>query len=125
MSTVFVGNISHGAPGEAILSLFNGIDGTFNNRESNVVAAVSFVYNRESRQFAGQAYFLYTTVELAEFTVQKLGNREFYGRPLYVVISNRRLDVQKSRHGNVVGASRAGEAIWDCVRPQTRNPRRE
>jgi RNA-binding proteins (RRM domain) len=116
-STVYVGNINRNAAELDILEISNSIDGTFARRESKVVAAVNFAYGRQSWKFNGFAYFLYTSVELAEYAVQKLHNREFRGRRLHVMISDRRLDVWRSRRGNVLGSSRAGAAIWECATP--------
>ena len=115
-STVFIGNVARSVSEMELLILFNGIDGTYGNQQPNVVAAVNFAYR--DGKFNGQAYFMYTTVELAEYAVRKLHDRKFHGRDLYVRISNCRLDVgNSSRRGNVLGSSRAGEAIWNCPPP--------
>ena len=77
---------------------------------------MNFAYN--GWDFSGQAYFMYTIVELAEFAVKRLRGRELHGRRLYVVQSDRRLNVGTSRQGNALGRSRAGAAIWDCPAPR-------
>ena len=123
-STVFVGNVARGVSEMELLTLFNSVDGVYGNQQSNIVAAVNFAY-REGK-FNGQAYFLYTTVELAEYVVQRLHNREFCGRRLYVKHSDRRLDTGNApRRGNVLGSSRVGAKIWDCpAQSQPRESRR-
>ena len=100
-----------------LLTLFNSVDGVYGEREPNVVAAVNFAYN--GGEFSGQAYFMYTTVELANFAVGQLRDRELHGRELYVVHSDRRLNAGTSRHGNTLGRSRVGAAIWDCAPPRS------
>ena len=79
--------------------------------------------------FNGKAFFLYSTVELAEYAVRKLNDKPFFGRKLWVLISEQRLNVRTAR-GNVLGSSRPGTKIWDCVpaagnREQTGNCERE
>ena len=114
-STVFAVNIPYEASEERVLEYFNGINGTFRPREPNVVLAVNFAYQHFSNQFDGKAYFLYSTVELAEYAVRTLNEVPFMGRRIYVLISDERLNVRGNR-SNVVGGSRAGTRIWDCTR---------
>ena len=88
------------------------MDGVYGPREPNIIVAVNFVY--DDGNFRGQAYLLYSTVALADFVVERMYNREFRGRRLYVRISNRRLNTDAlSRRGNSVGGSRGGERIWE------------
>ena len=113
-STVFAGNIEFEASEREILEYFNSIGGTFEPREPNVVLAVNFAYRRFTPHFNGKAFFLYSTVELAEYAVRKLNDKPFFGRKLWVLISEQRLNVRTTR-GNVLGSSRAGAKIWDCA----------
>ena len=61
-STVFACNLCYEATEERILEYFNGINGTFDARERNVIVAVNFVYRKSSSFFDGKAFFfvLYT-----------------------------------------------------------------
>ena len=112
-STVFVGNISRECSELEVLELFNSADGVFENRERNIIVACNFAYREGNLQ--GQAYFLYSTVALANFVVNRLHNRELRRRSLYVKISDCRLNTTNlSRRGNYLGRSRSGESIWDC-----------
>ena len=77
---------------------------------------LSTSYRRYTSQFDGKAFFLYSTVELAEYAVRKLHDKQFLSRKLWVLISEQRLNVRTTR-GNVIGSSRTGAKIWDCVRP--------
>ena len=89
------------------------MDGAFENRERNIIVACNFAYREGNLQ--GQAYFLYSTVALANFVVNRLHNRELRRRSLYVKISDCRLNTTNlSRRGNYLGRSRSGESIWDC-----------
>ena len=87
--------------------------GEFGNWERNIIVACNFAYREGNLQ--GQAYFLYSTVALANFVVNRLHNRELRRRSLYVKISDCRLNTTNlSRRGNYLGRSRSGESIWDC-----------
>ena len=114
-STVYVGNISRGATEQEVLELFNSVNGAYGNRQPNIVVAVNFVYDHG--KFVGQAYLLYSTVELAEFAVERMHERELRKRRLYVKISDRRFNTGGlNRRGNQIGSSRGGQRIWEFPR---------
>ena len=115
-STVYACNICYEATEERILEYFNSINGTFNPREQNVAVAVNFAYRKFTSLFDGKAFFLYSTVELAEYACEVLHRVPFLGRPPWVVISDWRLNVRSNR-SNLIGSSRAGPRIWECSRP--------
>ena len=48
---MFVGNVSRGTSEVALLTLFNSVDGVYEDREPNVVAAVNFAYS--NGEFSG------------------------------------------------------------------------
>ena len=122
-STVFVGNVGREVNEIDLLTLFNSVNGKYGRRQHNIVAAVNFAY-REGK-FNGQAYFMYTTVAIADYVVDVMHDVNFCGRRLYVRHSDRRLDTGGVRRGNVLGRSRSGAAIWERP-PRTKvgEPRR-
>ena len=113
-STVFVSNINYWATELEVLRLFNSIGGTYEERKPNVVVACNFAYLQGTDTFDGKAYFLYSTIELANFAVETLNSWYFKGRPLLVLISRERLNVRSNRGSSLIGSSRANERIWDC-----------
>ena len=115
-STIFVSNIKYWATELEILTYFNSIGGTFEDRKPNVVVACNFAYVQGTNQFDGKAFFMYSTIALANYAVETLNNKYFKGRPLLVIISRERLNVRFNRGSSLLGSSRANERIWDCYR---------
>ena len=113
-STIFVSNIKYWATELEILTYFNSIGGTFEDRKPNVVVACNFAYVQGTNTFEGKAFFMYSTIALANYAVETLNNRYFKGRPLLVIISRERLNIRSNRGSSLIGSSRANERIWNC-----------
>ena len=113
-STVFVSNIKYWSTEREVLELFNSVGWTYDERKPNIVVACNFAYVQETGEFDGKAYFMYSTIELANFAVETLNSWYFKGRPLLVLISRERLNVRFNHGSPLKGSSRANERIWHC-----------
>ena len=82
------------------------MDGVYANRQPNIVIAVNFAY--DNGNFQGRACLLYSTIELANFVVERMHNRELRQKRLCVQISSSRFELDRIGHrGYLVGGSRA------------------
>ena len=104
-STVCVGNLPCEATEEEIVELFNSVDGVYENRQPNIVIAANFAY--DNGNFQGRACLLYSTIELANFVVERMHNRELRQKRLCVQISSSRFKLDSIGYrGYLVGGSR-------------------
>ena len=70
-------------------------------------------------RYRGSAFVLYATVELAEFAIRELNNREVYttGRWLYLQRSQCPISTKTSSRGTLAGQPRTGEESFATFHP--------